>query len=167
MATDLEKMIDEAELAALAERYGDFTRRHVTIEMRPTSLQHYERVNKNRRGEIIFALTRPDGSVLLHTKYSYPTGLYRLPTGGIDWGEPVAETFLRAAFEQDRLSTADEADPRIPVAGTPAWWTLNLRGRVDLTSHLTLSAAFENIFDQRYRVHGSGIDAPCRCSRGF
>jgi len=108
MAKDLDDMIDEDELDQLAERYGDFMRSHVTIEMQPTSLRHYRRVNQSRRGEIVFALTRPDGSVMLHTKYSYPDGVYRLPTGGIDWGEPVAETFHREVQEETQLPIRDE-----------------------------------------------------------
>ncbi|REJ66387.1 MAG: NUDIX hydrolase [Planctomycetota bacterium] len=108
MANNLDKMIDEDELTRLAEQYGDFTRRHVTIEMQSTSVRHYKRVNESRRGEIVFALTRPDGAVLLHTKYSYPNGLYRLPTGGIDWGEPVAKTFHREVQEETQLPVRDE-----------------------------------------------------------
>ena len=108
MGKDLEDLIDEDELGQLAEQYGDFTRRHVTIEMQSTSLKHYRDILESRRGEILFALTRADGSVLLHTKYSYPDGVYRLPTGGIDWGEPVAETFHREVQEETQLPVRDE-----------------------------------------------------------
>ncbi len=108
MGKDLEDMIDEEEMAALAEQYGEFVRRHETIEMQSESLKHYRSVNKSRRGEILFALTRPDGSVMLHTKHFYPEGCYRLPTGGIDWGEPVAETFHREVQEETQLEVNNE-----------------------------------------------------------
>ncbi|HET9481773.1 MAG TPA: TonB-dependent receptor, partial [Candidatus Polarisedimenticolia bacterium] len=72
------------------------------------------------------------------------------------------ELYARGALEQDRLSAADEADPRIPFGGTPAWWTLNARAHVRPTRTLRLGVALENVFDVRYRIHGSGIDAPGR-----
>ena len=75
-------------------------------------------------------------------------------------GSWFGEAFLAGALEQDRLSTADMADPRFPIDGTPAWWTFNLRGGYSLNDDLRVSLALENIFDQRYRVHGSGIDSP-------
>jgi hemoglobin/transferrin/lactoferrin receptor protein len=37
---------------------------------------------------------------------------------------------------------------------------VNVRGGLPLDDRLRLTMALENIFDQRYRVHGSGIDAP-------
>ncbi len=75
-------------------------------------------------------------------------------------GTFFGEAFLAGALEQDRLSSADMADPRFPIDGTPGWWTFNLRGGYSLNDDLRVSLALENIFDQRYRVHGSGIDAP-------
>ncbi|MEQ8765892.1 MAG: TonB-dependent receptor [Planctomycetota bacterium] len=82
---------------------------------------------------------------------------YRLDSKEDGWS---AEAFLRGALEQNRLSTADESDPRFPIGGTPTWWTFNLRGAIELTKNLRVALALENIFDQRYRVHGSGLDAP-------
>ena len=38
-----------------------------------------------------------------------------------------AETWVRAAARQDRLSPGDERDVRIPEGGTPGWWTWNAR----------------------------------------
>jgi len=72
------------------------------------------------------------------------------------------ETFARGALEQDRLAAVDELDPRIPEDGTPAWWTLNFRGGVRAARGLWLTAGLENVFNYRYRIHGSGIDAPGR-----
>jgi hemoglobin/transferrin/lactoferrin receptor protein len=71
-----------------------------------------------------------------------------------------AEAFVDGALEQDRLSTADRADPRFAPRGTPAWWTFNLRAGLRPTDSLRIGLALENVFDERYRVHGSGIDAP-------
>jgi outer membrane receptor protein involved in Fe transport len=63
---------------------------------------------------------------------------------------------------QDRLNFQDLTDARIPVGGTPGYQTLNLRaGRtLDRCGHHRVSLTLENIFDQAYRVHGSGVDGP-------
>lgn len=44
----------------------------------------------------------------------------------------------------------------------PAWYTLNLRTQYKVGDNTTLSAAIENITDQRYRPYSSGIAAPGR-----
>ena len=101
---------------------------------------------------------------------------------GIQW-EPLntqywAMFFVRGAAEQRRLNRSDIRDPRIqgstrdPAevefdnngnaidAGTPGWWTLNVRGGVKLFEYTRLTLAFENLLDRRYRPHGSGVNAP-------
>ena len=101
---------------------------------------------------------------------------------GVQW-EPLhtqfwATLFVRAAAEQRRLNRSDIRDPRIqgstrePAevefddngnavdAGTPRWWTLNIRGGVKLFEYTRLTLAFENLLDRRYRPHGSGVNAP-------
>ncbi|MBT8108907.1 MAG: TonB-dependent receptor, partial [Gammaproteobacteria bacterium] len=72
------------------------------------------------------------------------------------------DTWLVAADRQDRLSARDTDDVRIDPLGTPGWvaagtrlgWTDGGAWRVDF--------GIDNLFDKRYRVHGSGIDAPGR-----
>lgn len=44
----------------------------------------------------------------------------------------------------------------------PSWYTLNLRTQYQLTKAATLTAALENITDQRYQTYSSGIAAPGR-----
>ncbi|MYK20446.1 TonB-dependent receptor [Candidatus Poribacteria bacterium] len=101
---------------------------------------------------------------------------------GVQW-EPVntpywAMFFVRGAAEQRRLNRSDIRDPRIqgttrdPAevqfdangyaldAGTPGWWTLNLRGGIRLFDYTRLTLSLDNLLDKRYRPHGSGINAP-------
>ncbi len=101
---------------------------------------------------------------------------------GIQW-EPLntqfwATLFVRAAADQRRLNRSDIRDPRIqgqtrdPAevefdsngaavdAGTPGWWTLNVRCGAKLFDSTRLSLALENLLNQRYRPHGSGVNAP-------
>ena len=47
-------------------------------------------------------------------------------------------------------------------AGTPAWYTLNLRTSYQFNPALQLQLAMENILDRNYRVFASGISAPGR-----
>jgi outer membrane receptor protein involved in Fe transport len=72
------------------------------------------------------------------------------------WVEP----FVRFAATQDRLSERDRTDPRINPEGTPGWVTANIRLGWEITEHFRGRLAVENIFDQPYREHGSGINAP-------
>ena len=80
--------------------------------------------------------------------------LYR-PTPRL-WVEP----FIRFATRQDRLSDRDKTDPRINPEGTPGWVTANIRLGWEITERFRARFAVENIFDQPYREHGSGINAP-------
>jgi len=61
------------------------------------------------------------------------------------------------ASKQDRLSSGDIDDHRIPDGGTPGWQVLNLYGSYRFDSFL-LSTGLLNIFNVAYRTHGSGID---------
>jgi len=72
------------------------------------------------------------------------------------------ETYVRGALEQNRLADVDKLDPRFPDDGTPAWWTFNLRAGIAVTRAVQLTLGLENLFNYRYRIHGSGLDAPGR-----
>ncbi|MBM3293637.1 MAG: TonB-dependent receptor [Candidatus Aminicenantes bacterium] len=76
-------------------------------------------------------------------------------------GFRIAAEWIFAA-KQSRLSAGDIADHRIPEGGTPGWQVINLLiqwrpGRFQWT------AGLQNVFDEAYRTHGSGIDGPGRC----
>ena len=101
---------------------------------------------------------------------------------GIRWHPSAkrfwAEFFVRGATEQRRLNRSDIRDPRIPGTtretdevkfdsngaavgqGSRGWVTLNLRGGYQVTDYNRLTVALENLLDERYREHGSGINAP-------
>jgi hemoglobin/transferrin/lactoferrin receptor protein len=65
--------------------------------------------------------------------------------------------------EQDKLSARDIADTqRIPPGGTPGYTTLNLRSEWRVRNGLALSLALDNLTDEEYRVHGSGVNEPGR-----
>ena len=72
------------------------------------------------------------------------------------------EPYVDFASRQDRLSPRDVLDPRINLAGTPGWATINLLFSWQATSRTELGFRLENLAGKNYREHGSGINAPGR-----
>jgi outer membrane receptor protein involved in Fe transport len=68
-----------------------------------------------------------------------------------------SEAEWRFATQQDRLSGGDVADHRIPPGGTPGWNVIDLRLGYDFP-RLTLNGGIQNLFNEAYRIHGSGVD---------
>jgi len=61
------------------------------------------------------------------------------------------------ASKQDRLAAGDISDNRIPSGGTPGWEVVNLYAGYQIKS-VRLNAGLQNILDEDYRTHGSGIN---------
>jgi outer membrane receptor protein involved in Fe transport len=72
------------------------------------------------------------------------------------------EGSVRFASDQDRLSARDVRDVRIDPEGTPGWVVIDARLQKEYAQHWRLSIALDNLLDKRFRVHGSGLDAPGR-----
>jgi hemoglobin/transferrin/lactoferrin receptor protein len=73
----------------------------------------------------------------------------------------TGDTFFAA--KADQLSLKDETDTqRIPPGGTPGYGILGIRGGRPLTPDTTLTVGLENILDEDYRIHGSGVNEPGR-----
>ncbi|KGE02733.1 Hemin receptor precursor [Pseudohaliea rubra DSM 19751] len=69
---------------------------------------------------------------------------------------------LQFAAEQDRLGPRDVRDPRIDPNGTDGWTVWHLQAQREVGKRWTVTVGVDNVFDSRYREHGSGIDAPGR-----
>lgn len=91
----------DLELRALARRYGE--PRHVDATIHDGFEDPIRR--KDRLGEVLMAVRRPNGKLLVAIKTFYPRGAYRLPTGGIHHGEPVLDALLRETREETGLDT--------------------------------------------------------------
>lgn len=96
--------VDPVELAMLAARWG-----HVPLEQRTLAVDdpfltgvNQKLTESPRRAEICYVLHRgdPAAGVLFHIKRFYPTGAFRLPTGGIHQGESVMATLAREIQEE-------------------------------------------------------------------
>jgi len=72
------------------------------------------------------------------------------------------EPFIDFAGRQDRLSPRDAEDPRIDPLGTAGWGTMNFLASWQATDTLEIGLRLQNLGDNNFREHGSGIDAPGR-----
>ncbi|HEY9059947.1 MAG TPA: NUDIX hydrolase [Pseudobacteroides sp.] len=57
-------------------------------------------INEDRRGEVVFCVKRPNGRYILITCEEYPKGIFRVPTGGINYNEDIVEAVLRETKEE-------------------------------------------------------------------
>ena len=64
---------------------------------------------------------------------------------------------LLFADKQDRLAAGDKSDNRIPTGGTPGWQVVNLFAGYQL-SLVKFNVGLQNLFNEDYRTHGSGIN---------
>jgi 8-oxo-dGTP pyrophosphatase MutT (NUDIX family) len=89
----------ETEIADLAARYGQPQR--VTVEL--TGAPFSPLILEDRHGEVCMIVRRPNGKLITAIKTFYPAGAFRLLTGGVDHGEPIAEALLREVAEETGL----------------------------------------------------------------
>ena len=64
---------------------------------------------------------------------------------------------LLFATKQDRLAAGDVSDNRIPDGGTPGWDVVNIFAGYQL-AFVKMKVGFENLLNEDYRTHGSGIN---------
>ncbi|MFD2573588.1 TonB-dependent receptor domain-containing protein [Spirosoma soli] len=68
-----------------------------------------------------------------------------------------ARAELLYAGAQTRLAAGDVSDNRIAKGGTPAWEVINVNGGYRWRN-VTVSAELQNLTNEAYRTHGSGVD---------
>ena len=81
---------------------------------------------------------------------------------GLRWSSmgphhPWVDGVLVAAGSQTRISSSDRADVRIGADGTDGFKVLNLRSGFSLSERLRFTLAWENVFNELYKYHGSGF----------
>jgi len=57
-------------------------------------------VQNDRRGEVVFCVIRPNGKIVTVTCSDYPSGIYRIPTGGIGYNEDIVTAVYRETKEE-------------------------------------------------------------------
>jgi len=95
-------LLDEAielEIAGLAARYG--APRRVAVELQGAPFDPL--IMPDRYGEVCMVIRRPNGKVITAIKTFYPPGAFRLLTGGVQHGEPIADALMREVAEETGL----------------------------------------------------------------
>ena len=89
------------EIAQLSQRYGE--PRAIDALIHDGFDDPIRR--RDRYGEVLMAVRRPNGKLLVAIKTFYPRGAYRLPTGGIHHGERILDAVIRETHEETGLET--------------------------------------------------------------
>lgn len=99
----MQNLSDAREFEYLKNKYG----KNAVIKQNYhtyTNKKFYNEFNRNietdRRGEVAFFLQRKNGRFVLVRTSFYPQGLYRVPTGGIQFGESVEHALFREIKEE-------------------------------------------------------------------
>ena len=108
----MQPQFDPAETEALIARYGPTMQRGCQFQLDEKGYAYWWQVKAFvRRAEVVMFVRRPDGRLLVHTKGHYPPATYRLPTGGVFWGEPVLDALAREQWEELGLRLPPVAMP--------------------------------------------------------
>lgn len=114
MNNELAAAVERGELAQLTERWGQFVVQHHRLNVGDPFLTSDGQllVSDGRRAEICYVMHQgdPAAGVLLHIKTIYPTGAFRLPTGGIHQGQNVMDTLAREIEEETGLTVGAGSD---------------------------------------------------------
>jgi hemoglobin/transferrin/lactoferrin receptor protein len=90
------------------------------------------------------------------------SGVAALRWDSEDW-HYWAEFAAAVAGRQDQLPAQDQRDvERIPAGGTPGYAVYTVRAGWRPVGAFSLVAALENLTDEDYRIHGSGLNEPGR-----
>ncbi len=87
--------------------------------------------------------------------------------GVLSYKQPVSERWeakgqVRFAASQHRLSSRDARDARINPNGTGGFAVYDLYANWNITEQFRLRLGLENLFDKKYRIHASGLEAAGR-----
>lgn len=94
----------EDEIGALSLRYGMPARRTFTLAADAYTRPYHFGGRSDRRAEVVFAIEDPAGGLWLHAKQHYPRHIFRLPSGGVHWGEGIEHALLREMDEETALA---------------------------------------------------------------
>ena len=94
---------NEAEYFDICRKMG--TDGNITdITVRYASPSYFNRiknvVQRDRRGEVVFCVIRPNGKIIAITCSEYPKDVYRIPTGGIGHTEDIVAAVFREVKEE-------------------------------------------------------------------
>ena len=101
------KVYSKKIIRKLAKRHGSILYHHVNISASTAVMLNLMRKMDRkhpRRGEAVMVMPNLAGRVWLHSKTFYPTGVYRLMSGGMHVDESAEKTLKREALEETGFS---------------------------------------------------------------
>jgi NAD+ diphosphatase len=115
----------ETEIGDLAVRYGQPHR--VAVEL--TGAPFSPLILEDRHGEVCMVVRRPSGKLITAIKTFYPAGAFRLLTGGVGHGEPIAAALLREVAEETGLDVVVRRFLAVIEYRLRGGWELGDRGQ--------------------------------------
>lgn len=83
---------------------GTLSRKRLIFTTKKFFEEFKHQTQTDRWGEVAFAVERKNGKFIVIRTGSYPKGIYRIPTGGIQYGEEVSHALYREIREELGLS---------------------------------------------------------------
>jgi ADP-ribose pyrophosphatase YjhB (NUDIX family) len=99
--------IEAAEYQELMASHGQPEFEQIRVEVDEELYQNRFMRRSDRRGEVVFAIQLPAG-IMVQRKAFYGDGVFRLPGGGIDYGEKVTDALHREIWEETGLRCSGE-----------------------------------------------------------
>ncbi|MBZ4647105.1 MAG: hypothetical protein JG777_2594 [Clostridia bacterium] len=99
----MKNTFNRLEFEILKSKYGkDGIEKEVILNLTNKKLfeEFKHNIEKDRRGEVAFAVERKNGKVVVIRTLFYPEGIYRIPTGGINHGEDIIDALYREVKEE-------------------------------------------------------------------
>ena len=104
---EYQKHFSVEEFDKLKEKFGpDATIRKVELHVSKKFFSDFaQRISTDRRAEVSFAVQRKNGKWITVQGENYPKGTFRIPTGGVAFGESVYSALFREVAEELGLKT--------------------------------------------------------------
>lgn len=108
----MKQLFNKKEYVDLKGKYGanaEIKKVKLNISNRSFFEDMKKNIRNDRRGEVVFAVQRPNGKMVVIRTSFYPESVYRVPTGGINYGEDIIEALGREIKEELGLRTSIQA----------------------------------------------------------
>jgi len=97
------RILRPEEIEKLSASFAFATAFYAAVDITEEYFSHWRKLvieENERRGEVALVVRNQAKDILLHTKYFYPKGVFRIPTGGIQFDEGVVDSMLRELREE-------------------------------------------------------------------